>query len=185
MQKISPAYSLFPYLRQPIIKCWLSRTRCKAWHFKRKVMMFGLHQMELHVLGLLVLYRRLVGHQQIDPAFQYLWKSPYHPKHKVSFQLLLKDRLTTRNILRRKHMVLPSYDCTICFPGMDESVEHLFWICPFAKQCWEASKAQHHFRRQLFDNVQALKIQLNCQFFMVAIIIMCWHKMKSSSITTS
>lgn len=51
-------------------------------------------------------YRKLIGHQPTDPAFKWIWKSYCQPKHKVFCWLLLKDRLSTRNILRIKHMEL-------------------------------------------------------------------------------
>lgn len=44
-------------------------------------------------------YRKLIGHQEIDPAFRWLWRSFCQPKYKVFCWLLLKDRLSTRNIL--------------------------------------------------------------------------------------
>jgi len=44
-------------------------------------------------------YKRLMGHQQIEPAFHWIWKSPCQPKHKVLCWLLLNDRLSTRKIL--------------------------------------------------------------------------------------
>jgi hypothetical protein len=35
-------------------------------------------------------------------------------KHKVFFWLLLKDRLSTRDLLQRQHLVLGSYTCDLC-----------------------------------------------------------------------
>jgi hypothetical protein len=71
-------------------------------------------------------YKKLIGHQEIDPAFRWLWRSFCQPKHKVFCWLLLKDRLSTRNILRRKHMALDSYNCEICSMMVEETAEHLF-----------------------------------------------------------
>ena len=56
----------------------------------------------------------IVGHHQPDQAFRWVWKSFCQPKHKVFCWLLLKDRLSTRNILRRKNMQLESYNCELC-----------------------------------------------------------------------
>jgi hypothetical protein len=57
-------------------------------------------------------------------------------KNKVLFWLLLKDRLSTRNILKRKNRALPSYDCVLCQLQLEETLEHLFLHCPFAISCW-------------------------------------------------
>jgi hypothetical protein len=78
-----------------------------------------------------VAYRKLLGHQEIDPAIKWLLKSSCQPKHKYFFWLLLKDRLSTRNILRRKHMALETCNYEICSMLVEEIVDHLFWrsIC--------------------------------------------------------
>lgn len=60
------------------------------------------------------MYRLIVGHHQPDQAFRWVWKSFYQPKHKVFYWLLMKDRLSTRNILRRKNMHLESYNYELC-----------------------------------------------------------------------
>jgi hypothetical protein len=59
-------------------------------------------------------YIHLTGHRIIHPAFKWLWKSACQNKHKVFFWLLLKDRLSTRELLRRRNMFLPSYNCVCC-----------------------------------------------------------------------
>ena len=71
-----------------------------------------------------------------SPAFKWLWKSSCQNKHKVFFWLLLKDRLSTRNLLRRKTMVLDSYECELCNSRQEETLEHLFLRCPYAIACW-------------------------------------------------
>ena len=51
--------------------------------------------------------------------------------------LLLPNRLNTRNMLRRRHYnVGTTYNCTICNLGTEETVEHLFFHCDFARNCW-------------------------------------------------
>jgi 5-methylcytosine-specific restriction endonuclease McrA len=49
----------------------------------------------------------------------------------------LKDRLSTRNILRRKIMHLDSYNCVLCNLSEEETVDHLFMYCPFARDRWD------------------------------------------------
>ena len=71
-------------------------------------------------------YRKLLGHQFVDPSFKWLWRSVCQPKHKVFFWLLLNDRLSTRNILRRKQMDLQTFNCEFCLNSTEETVNHLF-----------------------------------------------------------
>jgi hypothetical protein len=47
-------------------------------------------------------------------------------KHKFFFWLLLKDRLNTKNILRRKIMWLPNYNYVLCVENLEETLAHLF-----------------------------------------------------------
>ena len=63
------------------------------------------------------LYRQLTGHRMIYPVFKWLWKSWCLNKHCVFFSLLLVDRLSTRDILPRCNMDLPSYNCVYCQNG--------------------------------------------------------------------
>lgn len=119
-------------------------------------------------------YRKIMGHHIIDPAIKWMWRSPCQPKHKVFCWLLLNDRLSTRNILRRKGMALDSYNCAICLTDEEETAQHLFWNCPFAQQCWGILNLQTIQTGDTSENILAIKDQLNNQFFMTAVIMMCW-----------
>jgi len=119
------------------------------------------------------MYKKLIGHHPNDPAFNWIWKSFCQPKHKVFTWLLLKDRLSTRNILRRKNLHLESYNCELCNQGVEESSEHLFIHCPFAQQCWGLFNLETSPAGGIIDNFNAIKSQLHSQFFMETIILMC------------
>ena len=93
-------------------------------------------------------------------------KTACQHKHKVFFWLLLKDRLSTRDLLRRKGMELQSNECVLCTQHIDETLEHLFLLCPMAIQFWNSigliipafntcTEVMMSFRRQfIFRNVQ-------------------------------
>jgi hypothetical protein len=76
------------------------------------------------------------GTRQTLPLFVWLWKSKCQPKHKVFFWLLLKNRLNTRSLLRRRAMPLDSYTCDNCILQIEETPIHLFFRCNFARRCW-------------------------------------------------
>ena len=80
-------------------------------------------------------YKHLTGHMPIHPFFRKIWKSCQN-KHKFFFWLLLRNRLSTREILRRRNMHMPSYACVCCNLDTEESLTHLFFRCPFAQSCW-------------------------------------------------
>lgn len=55
-----------------------------------------------HAVSLSKAYKILIGHTVIEPAYKWLRECSCQPKHKFFFWLLIKNRLSTRNILRRK-----------------------------------------------------------------------------------
>lgn len=119
-------------------------------------------------------YRILVGHENVHIIYKWLWKSQCQPKHKVFFWLLIKDRLSTRNLLRRRNMNLDSYNCVLCNMLVNESVHHLFVDCSFARMCWDILNVDIPLNGSFLDLASELKVQLNTQFFMGAIILLCW-----------
>jgi hypothetical protein len=38
--------------------------------------------------------------------------------------------------MRRRNMTLDSYVCEMCLLQREETLRHLFFSCPFAKNCW-------------------------------------------------
>ena len=51
--------------------------------------------------------------------------------------LILVDRLNTKTILIRRHIHVHNDDhCVMCTAGVDETIDHLFFLCPFAWECW-------------------------------------------------
>lgn len=71
-------------------------------------------------------------------------------------------------------MELDSYDCELCTQGIEETTEHLFLHCPFAQQCWGLINLAVSSNSGTIDNINALKDHISSQFFMVAIVLMCW-----------
>lgn len=119
-------------------------------------------------------YRILVGHEEVHLLYKWLWKSQCQPKHSVFFWLMIKDRLSTRNLLRRRNMHLDSYNCVLCNLTVEESAHHLFVDCPFARMCWDMLNVDIPLNGSFPELFAQIKSQLNTQFFMEAIILMCW-----------
>jgi hypothetical protein len=119
-------------------------------------------------------YRQLLGEPEPQPLFTKIWKSSCQHNHKVFFWLLVKDRLSTRNILRRRQMHLPSYSCVLCSINHEETVDHLFLECDFARSCWSLIGLTIISSPDPFQRFQSLGQQLNVAFYMEIIIIMCW-----------
>jgi len=92
----------------------------------------------------------------------------------VFFWLVLKDRISTRELLRRKNMNLEDYSCVLCNSRMEETLMHLLLQCPFATQCWAWINVQVPNDLEAFQVLQSFRNQLSVSFFMEIIILMCW-----------
>jgi hypothetical protein len=82
-------------------------------------------------------YLQIIGVNYASPIFKWMWKPCVMGKHKFFFWLLLKDRLNTRGLLKRKNMDLPDYNCVLFNDNMEEDLMHLFFECSFNKWCWK------------------------------------------------
>lgn len=81
-------------------------------------------------------YKAIIGQRTVHPIFYWIWRSRCQSKHKVFFWLLVKDRLSTRDLLRRRQMNLDSCTCELCILQKRETVNHLFFQCNYARACW-------------------------------------------------
>jgi hypothetical protein len=78
-------------------------------------------------------YSMMMGSQEVIPHFSWVWNSSSQPKQKLFFWLLLHDRLNTRNLIGRKNFQLQSYDYVCRTFNVEETLDHLFWLCLFAE----------------------------------------------------
>jgi hypothetical protein len=97
----------------------------------------------------------------LHAAYKWLWKSSCQNKHRVFFWLIIKGRLNTRSMLRRKNMELESYNCVLCNTQVEETIDHLFIICPFASQIWNLIGLQVDQNLTPFQNFEFIKAQIN------------------------
>lgn len=124
-------------------------------------------------------YKHLSGHSTVHPGFKWIWNSNCQNKHKVFAWLIMKDRLSTRELLRRKNMELQNYNCILCNNRVEESLAHLLIHCPFAESCraWINCHILHQVG--LYQNLQNFRAQLQTPFFMEVIILMGWSIWKA------
>lgn len=106
-------------------------------------------------------YETLQGTQPASPLFSWLWKAGNLGKHKFFFWLLLKDRLNTRDLLKRKNKFLEYYSCAICNLGVDETCMHLFFECPFSSSCWNSIGIHWNLNLPCLDMVLQARADFN------------------------
>jgi hypothetical protein len=119
-------------------------------------------------------YKHLSGHRTIHPSFSWIWKCSCQNKHKVFAWLILKDRLSTRELLKRKNMELQDYTCVLCSQSTEETLFHLLIDCPFASACWNWLGLQVTDQEDLYQYLESFRWQLHVPFFMEIIILICW-----------
>jgi hypothetical protein len=116
-------------------------------------------------------YAHLIGTQQSHPLFSWLWKSKCQPKHKW---LLLKNRLNTRPLLRRRSMPLDSFTCDNCVLQIEETLIHLFFWCNFARRCWLLLGFLPPRTTDLLHTLLRIRRRLLVPWRLETIIIMTW-----------
>jgi multisubunit Na+/H+ antiporter MnhE subunit len=119
-------------------------------------------------------YNSLIGSSPVHPIYKWLWKSACQNKIKFFFWLVLKDRLSTRELLRRKSMDLQSYSCVLCVHNVDESLHHLLFDCPFATASWNTLHLLVPGSSSPIQIFEVSRYQLQLSFFLEIIVTMCW-----------
>lgn len=115
-------------------------------------------------------YNTLIGQRSTPRALHQIWSLRCQIKHKVFFQLLVKDRLSTIDLLRRKHMILESYSCELCLQQRLETVSHLVLRCNFTEACWNSIWIFVFTSRLLLHIINLIKQKLQVPFFMEVIM---------------
>jgi hypothetical protein len=84
--------------------------------------------------------------------------------------------LSTRELLRRKHIELQDYTCVLCSQSAEETLFHLLILidCPFAAACWNWVGLHVNQQGDLFQYLESFRRQLQIPFFMEIIILMSW-----------
>jgi len=88
--------------------------------------------------------------------------------------LVLKDRLSTRNLLNRRNMQLQSINCALCQGTVEETIEHLFLSCPFSAQCWNLVSVDIENQTDMLQAVYSIKTQVSSPFFFELTVLMTW-----------
>lgn len=118
-------------------------------------------------------YLFMQGTTQASPLFPWLWATGNLGKQKFFFWLLMRDRLNTRNILRRKNKYLDDYSCIFCNSGAEETCFHLFFECPFSNTCWQSISINWNMNLQPLDMVIDARTTFGSPIFREVIITAC------------
>jgi len=119
-------------------------------------------------------YNLLMGSSEVSPLFSWLWASCTLGKHKFFFWLLIRDRLNTRNLLRRKNMDIDDYSCVLCNGGHEETSFHLFFECSFSQSCWSSIPITWNLNLPSLGMVIDARSSFGNVIFREIFITACW-----------
>jgi hypothetical protein len=139
----------------------------------------GLYDQWLYIWGSAIFiagraYTHINVSDDASPVFAWVWKSCCRGRHKFTFWLLLKDLLSTRNILRRKNRVLDDYSCPMCSMMVEETMEHPFFSFPFSNWCWRFIHVSWDMNMHIFDRIVQARRDFGRKFFREILIVACW-----------
>lgn len=117
--------------------------------------------------------------------FQVVWRSRCTPRIKFFAWLVVVDRLNTKPMLQRRHLDVHDDDiCVMCSSGQPKTIEHLFFECPFAAECWAIVNFQWDLSLPLHDRLVAAGQNHNLPFCTEAALIAAWEiwKMRNDKV---
>lgn len=62
--------------------------------------------------------------------------------------------------------------CVLCQEGIEETAQHLFLDCPFARNCWSPIGITVQGNQTILTAIDQIRAQSHTDFFMMVIILM-------------
>jgi hypothetical protein len=122
---------------------------------------------------------RYTSRRYAHPVFKMVWKSRCTPRIKFFAWLVPVDRLNTKTMLQRRHMnVQDGTVCIMCTTGEQETIEHLFFDCPFAQSCWARIGVNWDSTIQLLDRLTQARTSHTIPCFTETVFIAAWELWK-------
>ncbi|GJM91631.1 hypothetical protein PR202_ga08027 [Eleusine coracana subsp. coracana] len=103
-----------------------------------------------------------------------MWKSCCKSRIKFFFWLLLRDRINTRNLLRRKTRTLDFYNCELCAQDVEETLLHLFFECSFSQNCWHYLGIHRNLNLQPDAMLLQARENFQSRIFREILMVACW-----------
>jgi len=83
-------------------------------------------------------------------------------------------------ILTRRHIYVHNDDhYVMCRAGVDETIDHLFFLCPFAQECWNRIGFNWDIGSPHADRIQLAANHQKLPFFLEASMLAAWEIWKA------
>lgn len=124
-------------------------------------------------------YSKVFSNIEAHPIFKVVWKSQCTPRVKFFVWLILVDRLNTKSMLQRTNLnIQDDINCVMCSNGQEETIDHLFFECPFTKEFWASIHLAWDDSLQLLDRLTQARMAHNLPFFTEVALIAAWELWK-------
>ena len=82
-------------------------------------------------------YLKVFSSLTVPKTYGWIWETCCTMNYKVFAWLLLRDRLNTKDMLKRRHWNVADNDhCVLCPLRTYEDRQHLFFTCNFSQRVW-------------------------------------------------
>jgi hypothetical protein len=104
-------------------------------------------------------------------------------KIKIFIWLLFRDRINSKNLLKRKNYNIEGgdYNCVLCNLNVEELSYHLIFQCPFSLECWSYLGIFWDHHLYFFDTLKKAKADFSLSFFMEIFSIAAWEIWKQKN----
>jgi hypothetical protein len=124
-------------------------------------------------------YSHVFNNIDSHPIFKAVWKSRYTPVSNFLLGSFWWTGSNTKSMLQRRHLnVQDDTLCIMCNSGEKETIDHLFFRCSFARNCWATIQNQWDDSLQLNDRLVHARAVNNLPFFTEAALIATWELWK-------
>ena len=121
-------------------------------------------------------YDHIHAHIVVPNAFSWIWQSRCTMNLRVFAWLLLRDRLNTKDLLKRRHWnVTEDYCCVLCPLRVYEDRQHLFFTCNFSQRVWNYLQIEWPAADDIQTTIARAKRSFGHVFFMEVLIVACRH----------
>lgn len=121
-------------------------------------------------------FLKLIGTCESSPWFKWMRKSCCRSILKFFFWLVLRGRIKTINLLKRKNRHLDSYTFVLCSSQLEEISLHLLFDfdCSFSESCWQY--LGNHWNTLLLPDSVLMQTRRSFNFviFREILIVGCW-----------
>jgi hypothetical protein len=112
-----------------------------------------------------------------------IWRAKITKKLKKFIWLVVRDRINSRNLLKRKNFKVQGddYSCVLCNLNIEEYTYHLLFQCPLSTECWTSINIHWDHDLYFFDTIKKAREECQHELFMEVFSIAAWEIWKQQN----